>query len=250
MTVDETTNRPPVCAQVFDRLVEGADAREPELAEHLGSCMSCFRALTELRDAPRLGALLRADPLPLPVSDAFWNDLAARTTDAAAAALADPSAAAAAEAEAASPVPPPPPARRSPAPASPRLWARPRRVAVMGFATAVAAAAGFMLVVARRPVRFPSAVGPTPVADVIRGYPDDDGGEVADVTDLDRAALRRLLDRLGAGTPAVLTASAGGDAADGSDAYLDDDAQVNDELAELDGPALLRVARSLRRDSL
>ena len=39
-----------LCARVLDRLVEGDDlSGDPLLAEHLGSCVTCFRALTELR---------------------------------------------------------------------------------------------------------------------------------------------------------------------------------------------------------
>ena len=54
------------------------------LAEHLGSCVTCFRALTELRDTPRLAkALLSEAPVRPPPNDRFWDDLAARTTAAA-----------------------------------------------------------------------------------------------------------------------------------------------------------------------
>ena len=57
-------------------------------------------------------------------------------------------------------------------------------------------------------------------------------------------ALGRLLDRLRARTPAALTAG------ERSDLLLDDETHVSDELAELDGPALLRVERSFGRSPL
>ena len=84
----------PICRQVWDRAVEsssGGDVMEDAaLAAHVGSCMTCFRTLAELRDAPRVAAALRADAPAVPVSDRFWDDLAARTTAAASAALAGP----------------------------------------------------------------------------------------------------------------------------------------------------------------
>ena len=82
---DETS----LCARVLDRLVEGDDlSGDRLLAEHLGSCVTCFRALTELRDAPRMAEALRAEAPVLPhPNDRFWDDLAARTTAAAQAEL-------------------------------------------------------------------------------------------------------------------------------------------------------------------
>jgi len=41
-----------------------------------------------------------------------------------------------------------------------------------------------------------------------------------------------------------------GDLPDASDSVFDDDGQMNDELADLDGPALLRIERSLAGASL
>jgi hypothetical protein len=81
------------CEAAIQRLVAchesgerpGDDAR---LAAHLGSCLGCFRAAADLRDVPRLAALLReTQPLPdaeLPSSGAgdpgpaFWASLPAR----------------------------------------------------------------------------------------------------------------------------------------------------------------------------
>ena len=84
-------DRPLICRQVWDRAVEakaGHDVMDdPALAAHVGSCVTCFRTLAELRDAPRLAAALQADAPAPAMSERFWDDLAARTTDAAAAAL-------------------------------------------------------------------------------------------------------------------------------------------------------------------
>ena len=75
--------------------------------------------------------------------------------------------------------------------------------------------------------------------------------EAADVADLDESALRQLLKRLRARAPANVSALAAvGDAQDASDPSFEEDGQVNDELAELDGPALLRIERSLAGASL
>ncbi|HEY4392894.1 MAG TPA: hypothetical protein VGP64_02480, partial [Polyangia bacterium] len=91
--------RSELCARVLDRLVEGQeqgheigrqvdDGGDPVLAEHLGSCVTCFRAMTELRDAPRVAEALRVETPALPrAADPFWEELAARTTDAVEAAL-------------------------------------------------------------------------------------------------------------------------------------------------------------------
>ena len=78
---DETS----LCEQVLDWLVEGDDlSGDRVLSEHLGSCVTCFRALTELRDTPRLAEALRAEtPVAPPPNDWFWDELAARTTAAA-----------------------------------------------------------------------------------------------------------------------------------------------------------------------
>jgi hypothetical protein len=76
--------------------VQGADVSgDAELGEHLRSCMACYRALSELRDAPRIAAMLRADTAAAtgagPGDDRFWDQLATRTGDAVAAAMARPS---------------------------------------------------------------------------------------------------------------------------------------------------------------
>ena len=214
---------PPICRQVWERAVASGDDRDvmadAVLAAHVGSCVTCFRTLAELRDVPRLAAALRADAPAPAVSDRFWDDLAARTTDAAAAALR-------------------PPTRR-------------RTARVMGFVTVAAAVAAAVVLFAGRP-RMPSTVGAPSGSAATAGVDDDMSAEDAvDVADLDETALRRLLDRLTARAPGNVAALAAvGDLPDASDAVLDDDGQMNDELADLDGPALLRIERSLAGASL
>jgi hypothetical protein len=242
--------RSELCARVLDRLVEGHEAGrqvqlgndggDPMLAEHLGSCVTCFRAMTELRDAPRVAEALRAESPVLPgAADHFWDELAARTTDAVEAALdagAEPKRTAPATRDAR--------ARRS-------VGARARMVSFA--ATLAAAAAGFLLV-ARHPNPSVPGIGPGLVAPVpaaraprtstSQGMTDEEAG----VADLDAGGLRRLLDRLRPSAPAALTApSSGGDSAD---VLGDDDGRVNDELADLDGDELRRVASSLARGAL
>lgn len=243
-----------LCARVLDRLVEGHeqgheigrqvrledDGADPVLAEHLGSCVTCFRAMTELRDAPRVAEALRAETPALPrAADHFWDELAAHTTDAVEAAL---------DAAAAT--------KRT---APPTRAARARRSAgsrtrIFSFAATLAAAAAGFLLVARHPnpsVQVPGLVTPAagPVARGDRASSDEGMiDEEAEVGDLDAGALRRLLDRLRPSAPAALTASsAGGDSAD---VLGDDDGRVNDELADLDGDELRRVASSLAREAL
>lgn len=255
---DETS----LCGRVLDRLVEGDDLSGDRsghgiLAEHLGSCVTCFRALTELRDVPRMADALRAEapalPHPPDQDDRFWDDLATRTTVAAERALhealqgvetpqktAPTSVGASMQAR----------ARRSPA----------ARVSIISIAATLAAAAGFLLV-ARGPLRSPPGMPATPatlvsamrsrttapaVRSVARSVADDaTADEEADVAELDVGALHRLLDRLRSRAPAALTTPGGSGPADAADVLGDDEARVNEELADLDGDELRRVASSL-----
>ncbi|HZL16428.1 MAG TPA: hypothetical protein VFG23_01655 [Polyangia bacterium] len=235
-----------LCARAFERLIEtGEVGSDPILGEHLGSCVTCFRTLTELRDVPRLAGLLRETAPAAPAADdRFWEALAARTMAAVAAAqtVTTPL-----------PVRPSAPARRSEALGRLRATFLRGRVAIA--ATAVVAAAA--LVVMRRPPAGlatptqPAAASGAVVA-ATRSTSDDGAGEVAaDVADLDGTALRRLLDRLRTRAPAVLTSfPTTGDATDPSDGLGDDDRRVNDEVADLDGTALRRVASSLEASPL
>ena len=235
-----------LCGRVLDRLVDGDDlSGDRLLAEHLGSCVTCFRALTELRDAPRMAEALRAEAPVLPrPDDPFWDDLATRTT-------------AAAQVELQRALQPASPRSETPAPTSWRARSRrpsAARVRIISVAATLAAAAAGFLLVARGPLRSPSGIPATPAALVsaarsgtaapaARTVADEAAtDEEADVAELDVGALRRLLDRMRPGAPAALTASAAGDAAD---VLSDDEAPVNEELADLDGDELRRVASSL-----
>jgi hypothetical protein len=72
--------------------------------------------------------------------------------------------------------------------------------------------------------------------------------DLADVAGLDDTALRTLLERLraGAGEAGAVAAT---DTADEAD-VLDDESELDEVLAELDGPALRRVHRSLAGTTL
>jgi hypothetical protein len=204
--------KPPVCREVWDHAVEGRDVMaDAALAAHVGSCVICFRTLADLRDVPRLATALRADVPAAAVSERFWDDLAVRTTAAAAAAGAK----------------------------------KHRGLRIAGFATIVAAAAAAWVLVAGRARVVPSAATPPAIATAVGAEEDETADEAADVADLDESALRQLLARLRAHAPADVNALAAvGDAQDAPDAMFDDEG-LNDELAELDGPALLRLERSL-----
>lgn len=236
----------PLCTRVLERLVdEGEVGSDRVLAEHLGSCVTCFRTSIELRDAPRVAEALRAAAAAAPSpahGEGFWNDLAVRATAAAEAAIRGLAL----------------PAEVRPAPASSRARPRPSsvftRTRAALVATTVAAAAALVMVVHHPGTlssRAPVAHGPGAVLAAVRSAPDDETGEAAaDVADLDGTALRRLLDRLSAHAPAVLTSFGAGDPGEASDTLGDDDRRVNDELADLDGTALRRVASSLGGSSL
>ena len=246
-----------LCARVLDRLVEGDDlsgdrSGEGILAEHLGSCVTCFRALTELRDAPRMAEALRAEAPVLPHPDnRFWDDLAARTTLAAQTEL-QRARGAWNDGEA--------PETTAPTPVGPSVHARARRpsgarVRIISVAATLAAAAAGFLLVARGPLRSPSGIPATPatLVNAVRSRttaPADQSvatdatvDEEADVAELDVGALHRLLDRLRPRAPAALTTAGG--PTDAVDVLGDDEARVNEELADLDGDELRRVARSL-----
>jgi hypothetical protein len=241
-----------LCERVHDRLVEGgALESDPVLAEHLGSCVTCFRAMTELRDAPRVAEALRseAERLP-PANDRFWDDLCAQTTAAVASAMSESTSA---KSRSETPAQSAPRATGAAVPTRRGRGTRARIVSVA--ATFVAAAAGFVLV-ARGPIAPVPTAGPgdlprggAALRTTSTGRPASDEAvseEEADVSELDAGALRRLLDRMRPSAPAALTAS--GDEA--ADLYGDDEGRVNDELADLDGEELQRVAHSLEAGAL
>ncbi len=213
-----------LCARVFDRMVEHGDlGGDALLLDHAGSCMTCFRALTELRDAPRLKEILRAAPPAQPPAGApFWDELAARVADAGV-------------------------ARSLGAGGSPALAARrPRRRLTGGIGVALLAAAAAWVVMVRRPPA-PSASAPgtgaLTLSAIASPLATDDASEGFDVGELDGAVLERIAARLREKHhPATYAA--------GDEADFEEEAQLNDELAELDAPALLRVERSLARTAL
>lgn len=216
------------CQAVIERLVEsGGGPLDAATEEHVGSCMACYRAMTELRDVPRVAEALRAAAPAVPADDRFWEALAARTTEAAAGALTGE------------------PAR----PVRPRGRWRARLVSFGGLA--VAAAAGWLLM-ARHPAAPQPVAGPGASASIgaVRVGGDEASGEsLADVAELDAAGLRRLLDRLGAHAPAALSGGVAGDP-DAADIPSDDEPRVSDEVADLDGDSLRRVAKSLESAAL
>jgi len=76
------------CQKYAERLVDSGDAAsDPDLAAHLGTCLGCFRVATELRDAPRVAALLRQaeaaarqrEPQP---DERFWTEMSSRVLEA------------------------------------------------------------------------------------------------------------------------------------------------------------------------
>ncbi|MES1206896.1 MAG: hypothetical protein ABUS79_13245 [Pseudomonadota bacterium] len=232
------------CGAAVERMVEaGGQPAGSAVEAHVRSCMSCFRAMTDLRDLPRVADAVRAAAPPEPApDDRFWDALARRTTDAVAVAVAAGVPAAA--------------DRRSgaaPRAASRRFRTRrPGAVYTLG-AVAVAAAAGWAVMFHR-----PAAPGGATIpAAATASLSHDDGGDEAlsDVAELDSNALRRLLDRLGRHAPAAL---AGGtrevsdtrDSTDTADIPADDEPRVSDEVADLDGDALRRVASSLHGAAL
>jgi hypothetical protein len=70
-----TTNAEPSCAEISLRLVGGEHASDdPVLASHVSSCLRCFRTAAELRQLPRVAALMRegADRQSADPGEAFW----------------------------------------------------------------------------------------------------------------------------------------------------------------------------------
>jgi hypothetical protein len=88
MSMDRTTDVPEgerdrECAAMEARVLGGERPHEDAaLAAHLGSCLRCFRAASELRDLPRLEGLLRSTPPEGDPGEAFWNSFPARVADA------------------------------------------------------------------------------------------------------------------------------------------------------------------------
>jgi hypothetical protein len=117
---------------------------------------------------------------------------------------------------------------------------------------AVAAAAAVALLVAfrtPRPAQLPAPGRPAP-ARTVASLPPEETTDTADVADLDGAALQRLVERLRAGERGASVALVGSEDSEVVDVPVYEETQMNDELAELDTSALLRVERSLAGASL
>jgi hypothetical protein len=74
---DVTPPRPlldDTCASTIGRLVDGqADyPDDPIVGAHLRSCLTCFRAASDLREMPRICALLGAEALAFDPGESFW----------------------------------------------------------------------------------------------------------------------------------------------------------------------------------
>ena len=79
-----TATGKPACDEVVLRLVDGErPGDDPGLAEHLGTCLGCFRAAAELRDVPELARTMRQDAAAgraaADPGEAFWRELATVT---------------------------------------------------------------------------------------------------------------------------------------------------------------------------
>jgi hypothetical protein len=74
------------CRRVLERLVDGARASDDvEVGEHVGSCLTCFRVAADMRDLPRIAALLGAEsprPAVFDPGERFWASFPARVTEA------------------------------------------------------------------------------------------------------------------------------------------------------------------------
>ncbi len=80
------SDRGVICQAVEDRLLEGEKLTgHPELVEHVGSCLECFRTLSELRELPRIAEVMRAGAAELAEENdpgaAFWRALPNRVAD-------------------------------------------------------------------------------------------------------------------------------------------------------------------------
>jgi hypothetical protein len=62
------------CEQIALRLIGGErPSDDAALASHVGSCLRCFRVASEIREVPRIAALLRRDePAEADPGEAFW----------------------------------------------------------------------------------------------------------------------------------------------------------------------------------
>lgn len=234
-------HRSGTCGEVFDRLIDDPDgaAADPIVSAHLGSCLDCFRVLTELRDGPRIAELLRrpaldagagGTPGPSEPDPAFWSALAARTVDAAAAVATAGGRA------------------REPRPRAWRPWVRALGWRPGAALLGAAAAAAVIGLLGGWPSRNPAPAGR------LGSSPSDATAELADGIDIDEAAgggdisalqapeLSRLLEGLRQSEPDELSAWYG--------AGVDEEDGIADQIVGLDAQALRRLARALGGSTL
>ncbi|HEY2899936.1 MAG TPA: hypothetical protein VGL59_05120 [Polyangia bacterium] len=218
-----STNRPDICLAIEDRLLEGERLTgHPELVDHAGSCLDCFRTLTELRELPRIAEVMLAgagelarqnDPGP-----AFWKAGPDRIADEVLG------------------------SRCKARPAARRWWAP---AALMS--TGLAAAATLVLAVSYRPPTSPSVATTKKTeavaAPLAAAAESDDNLPVSDLTGLSGPELRALNQRLSqeeSGAVRALTDSAPELVAD-----EDGEGTAMARLSSLNGPQLQRLTRSL-----
>ncbi|HVR62663.1 MAG TPA: hypothetical protein VMU50_12240 [Polyangia bacterium] len=222
------SDRMTICEAVEDRLLEGDRLTgHPELVEHAGSCLECFRTLSELRELPRLAEALRtgaamaaeeSDPGP-----AFWKVMPERIADEVLGA---------------------PKAPATPVVRPARRWWAPALLGSLG----VWAAAAAVLVLGTRGESGPApsalATAPAPVtATLAAGSESDENLPMGKLASLDTPELRALNSRLtedGSATLRLLEDPAADVAAED-----DGDATALEQLARLDGVQLRQLTHRL-----
>jgi hypothetical protein len=224
-----------VCQAIEDRLLEGEKLTgHPELVAHVGSCLECFRTMSELRELPRIAEVMRVgavedaqakDPGP-----AFWNALPERVV-----------------AEVLG-------SRRKP-PVKARRWWSPAALASAGLAGAVAtlmivygAKAPAPSVIAQAKTKTTTATGGSAPAAISPGAlassAESDGDLTpGDLADLSATELRALSRRLTQDETAATRALAGSSNDSSTDDYGEGTAL--EKLAGLTGSELQRLTQSL-----
>lgn len=210
----------PGCQPFFDRLVDGAaPSADAALADHLRTCLDCFRLQAELRDVPRIVAALRADA-PADPGEAFWRSFPGDAW-------------AAAEVEAARPT------ERAPA-LFDRFVAWFVRPLPAAFAGAACAATVVLVIATHPPTHAPARVDRPSPAFSTAGKTDDVVLAPTDLDELDGPALRAVLDSLAGES----------DEADGFARAVTDDAgdlTAVQEIQALDTESLRALAVDLQK---
>jgi hypothetical protein len=242
------------CERFAASLIEGEKiAADPALAAHVGSCLDCFRIMTEQRDLPRIEAMLRS-ARPNDPGQAFWNSLSAEIVRAV---------------EGSRLAPPVMDTARAPVRARPAWWARLlswwRRPWPAALSGAMFATVAVLLVVRlnHEPIRRTSrstssststSTSPAPAVEAKRqssaapGEPAEGDLPDGDLAELGAADLQALLHHLADTEPQEIKEFLGV----GGGEALDDETDVTaaGRVATLDGAALQALARSLITSSL